>query len=487
MRKHYERQYRFDRSPIAEVTLNVECRDEIVPVLAGLKHVYTQPQLRRKVVELVAADLNQDTRRDVGRKGMDDWQVVVLAAVRLGCNYDYDKLQDLVENHRALQGVMGIGSWEETTGFSYRRIRDTLCQLNVETIAKLNHAIVREGQELDGTADQSARVDSFVVETNIHYPTESSLLWDGVRKFVPLCVKLAELCNIEGWRQSKHLSKKIKNLSRNISRISASKNAHKKVALESLYNDLLNRTGLLLERAKNVQEIAEKEGKTPESLALAKELQSWIELTEQVCDTARRRVLLGETVPNCEKLFSLFETHTQLYRRGKAGTPNQFGRLVLVFEDGAGFISHYHLMDRNAQDADVIVEHTKQAQQKHRGKMETASFDRGFYSPENEEALSEIINHPCLPPRHPAQYADKLSNASVEFRKARQQHSGVESVIGVMQRGNGLQRCRDRTELGFERYFGLAVLGRNVHTLGKLLIAERQALAASAHSKRKAA
>ena len=126
-------------------------------------------------------------------------------------------------------------------------------------------------------------------------------------------------------------------------------------------------------------------------ITLSAQLGHWIELTEQVCDTAHRRVILGEQVPNNEKLFSLFEPHTQLYRRGKAGTPNQFGRLVLVFEDGAGFISHYHLMDREAYDADVIVEQTREAQRKHQGQIETASFDRGFYSEENEALLSTIV------------------------------------------------------------------------------------------------
>jgi hypothetical protein len=325
------------------------------------------------------------------------------------------------------------------------------------------------------------------VETNIHYPTESSLIWDGIRKLVPLCVNLAGTLDVDGWRQSEHLKRKIKGLVRNISRISASKNAHKKDALESLYSDLLDRVGFLMARAKTLQETAEIDGNSIEEFALARQLRTWIELTEQVCDTARRRVLMGETVPNCEKLFSLFETHTQLYRRGKAGVPNQFGRLVLVFEDGAGFISHYHVMDRDAQDADVIVEQTREAQKKHQGTIETASFDRGFYSAENETELSKLIAHPCLPPRHPSQYAEKLRNATVQFRAARGRHSGVESAIGALQRGNGSKRCRDRSELGFERYFGLAVLGRNIHTLGKLLIARRNEQAAAAQSKRKAA
>jgi IS5 family transposase len=198
-------------------------------------------------------------------------------------------------------------------------------------------------------------------------------------------------------------------------------------------------------------------------------------------------VILGEKVPNNEKLFSLFETHTQLYRRGKAGKPNQFGRLVLVFEDGAGFISHYHLMDRAASDADVIVEQTAEAQKKHKGRIKTASFDRGFYSVENEQQLSKLVEEPCVAPRHPKQYAEHLANASVEFHRLRQRHPGIESAIGALQSGNGLKRCRDHGEIGFERYLGLAILGRNIHVLGKLLIAQSKQESAAAFSKRKAA
>ena len=186
-----------------------------------------------------------------------------------------------------------------------------------------------------------------------------------------------------------------------------------------------------------------------------KELLGWIALTEQVCDTARRRVILGETVPNTEKLFSLFETHTQLYRRGKAGTPNQFGRLLLVYEDKAGFISHYHLLARDAKDASVVVAQTQRVQELHDGEIEKASFDRGFYAPESEIALSQILSSPCVPPRHPTQFAEKLKEASLEFHKSRKRHPGIESAIGSLQSGNGLKRCRDRSELGLERYVAL--------------------------------
>jgi len=138
MRKHYERQRRFDCTPIAELVLNYDCRDEMVAVLAGLQYVYTSSTLRNKVVSLVAQDINADSRRDVGRPGLDDWQIVVLAGVRLGCNFDFDKLQDQAENHGALRTMLGVGQWVDDVSFSARRIHDTLCQLAPATLAEIS-------------------------------------------------------------------------------------------------------------------------------------------------------------------------------------------------------------------------------------------------------------------------------------------------------------------------------------------------------------
>jgi len=489
MRKPYDAQRRFDLTPIAQLNLNFRCRDELIPVLAGLKYLYTNSKLRQKLVQLVAGDINESSRRDVGRPGFDDWQVVVLAAVRLGCNYDYDHLHDLAENHRSIRILLGRGDWdeEEKNDFGPRRIGNTLDLLKPATIAALNQAIVQHGQQLHGEADQSVRADSFVVETNIHYPTESTLIGDGMRKIIPLCVKLAEVMQATGWRQSNHLFRKIKSCVRTIAQISGSQSPKTKAGLPRAYEKLLKRSSHILEKAKTLQKHGEAVEEFSSAFLLALDLKLWIGLTEQVCDTARRRVLLKEKVPNNEKLFSLFETHTQLYRRGKAGELNQFGRLVMVYEDGAGFISHYHLLDREASDAGVVVEQTRIAQKKHRGAIQSASFDRGFHSAENVEELKKIVEEPCLAPKHPGQYAECLEKASVSFHRLRQRHSGVESAIGALQSGNGLKRCRDRGELGFARYLGLAILGRNIHTLGKLLIAREDPLAPAAHSKRTAA
>lgn len=488
MRKAYSSQLRFDCEAIEQLKLNLDCRDEIIPILEGLKHVFGQQTLRDRVIELVAADINESTRDDVGREGLDYWQIVVLAVVRLGCNLDYDKLQDHCENHRALRCLLLAGDWDETTSFRGGRIRDTLHQLKSSTIEEINHVIVNHGQTLDDDARGKVRADSFVVETNIHYPTESSLIWDGIRKIMPLCSLLAPLLGAAGWRQAKLLKKRIKQQVREVARISASKSPRVKATLNQAYGELLERVATVVERARMLEKLAqEAETSDPMIKSLREKLSHWLPLTTKVCVTAYRRTVLDETVPNAEKLFSLFEPHTQLYRRGKTGEPNQFGRLVLVYEDGAGFISHYHVMDREASDQSVVVEQTRIAQERHQGEIEEASFDRGFYSEDNDQALKDIIQHPCLPPRHRNQYSEWLNSAPVRYQKSRQRHAGIESAIGALQSGNGLKRCRDETEEGLERYLGLAILGRNIHVLGKLLIARAKSKAEAGKSKRKAA
>lgn len=486
MRKAFDRQQRMDRQPISSVPLNLNCRDEIIPILAALKHIYAQPKLRDEILQAVARDVNRDSSRRRGRKGMDYWPILVLASVRLGCNFDYDRLQDLAEQHRALRQVMGIGEWNEQTDFNWRTIRNNIALLRPETLERINHAIVAEGHRLLPEAAETVRVDSFVAETNIHYPTESSLIRDGLRKVLSLCVAIAALVGGRGWRQHKHLYQKAKSLVRRIERLAARKGQGYQKRIASLYRELLGLAETILSRADQLRTSLKSKGKASgEVLALVAQLQTFIERTRQVCGTARRRVLQGESVPNSEKLFSIFETHTQLYKRGKAAQPVQFGRQVLIYEDGAGFISHAYLIPRDADDRGVVVPQTRMLQERLGGRIRQASFDRGFHSPENQRDLAEILAHPCLPMPGANQARQQEAEATIEFRQARQRHPGVESAINALQAGNGLGRCRDRSERGFSRYLQLAVLGRNLHVLGKILIAREDAECKAAESQRK--
>jgi hypothetical protein len=138
----------------------------------------------------------------------------------------------------------------------------------------------------------------------------------------------------------------------------------------------------------------------------------------------------------------------------------QFGRLVLIYEDAAGFIAHHQVMPQDAQDRDVAAEQTQILQDRLGGRIEEASFCRGFHSPENQTELAEIIGQSCLPKPGAKQSVEQEGAATIPFHQARQRHPGVESAIGALQSGNGLKRCRDRSELGFGRYVALAIFGR---------------------------
>jgi transposase, IS5 family len=486
MRKAYPTQLRFDTVPIENVELNLECRDAIVPVLRALQYVYSNRQLTNEILGLIAADINGESRTDTGREGMDYWHICVLIAARLGCNFTYDQLQDLAENHRSLRAIMGLGECDEDS-FHHKTLRNNFCLIKPETIDRISHAIVQEGHTLEPGSIEKVRADSFVMETCIHYPTESSLLLDGLRKIIENCVCLADEHGQSGWRQHDHLLKKVKKLDRKLGRIASKKGPNYRKRMQPLYRELLQKVQLITGRARALCEVTGRPEPRPDDLFGSNTLQAFIVRTERVADTARRRVIEGESVPNVDKLFSVFEPHTQLYKRGKAGQPMQFGRQVLVFEDAVGFIVHSILMNRDEGDKDVAVGETESLQTKFADGVKRLSFDRGFHSPANQTALSALVDHLCLPKPGAKQSVVQQAQADEEFLSAQQHHSGVESAIGALQSGNALKRCRDRSEIGLERYMRLAILGRNLHTLGRLLIAREKHDAAAGQRRRKAA
>jgi len=487
MRKSYSTQLRLDSPPIDQVTLNLECRDAIIPVLRSLQHVYSQPEVTEKIMQLIGRDINGQTSAKRGREGMDYWHILVLAGVRLGCNYTYDQLQDLSENHIKLRAIMGLGSWDEHTEFKWRTIRDNVCRLSPQTIDEISRLFVEEGHKIDPEAIKNLRADSFVMESNIHYPTESSLIRDGLRKILEICSVLAVGDSIVGWRQHHHLWKRVKKLAREIDRIAGRKGPNYVTRMKETYRELLQKAQSITQRARELCVTLALPNASAADVFGPNTLQAFIARTERVMDTATRRIVNNETVPNSDKLFSIFEPHTQLYKRGKAGEPIQFGRQILVFEDAAGFIVKSVMMKRDQCDSGVALEATKAVQTMFNNKVERLSFDRGFHSPENQIELSKLIPHLCLPKPGSKQSLVQMTSAAEEFLEAQQNHPGVESAIGALQSGNGMERCRDRSELGFERYASLAILGRNMLTLGRMLIAREAFDSVAASTRRKAA
>ena len=195
-------------------------------------------------------------------------------------------------------------------------------------------------------------------------------------------------------------------------------------------------------------------------------LRHYLQLTKKVCGTARRRVLLGETVPNEEKIFSIFEPHTELIKRGKQPDPIQYGHKVLVIEDAAGFICHYEVMANGVLDQDMVVPAMTKLQKRFAGKIERASFDRAFTRRTTRRSWPKWYCIRAFRKKAKPLAASNRRKRPWNFVKHARHHPGVESAIGALQSGNGQERCRDKSKRGYERYVGLGILGRNLHVLG---------------------
>jgi len=488
MRVGFQEQLQLGTRSVSQVELNLKCRDEIVPILRGIQEVYNTPELRQAIVDLIARDVNSSTRSDRGRRGLDYWQIFVLASVRLGCNLDYDKLQDLAENHRTLRALMQLGLWAGEVSFDWRRIRRNVSRIQAQTLERINMLVVAHGQRLASDAARAIRIDSFVVKTPIHYPTDSSLIGDGLRSILRVGSRLAEALDASGWRQHRHWHKKVRRQVRQASKAAMGKGPNRTANMRRAFVELFDTADQLLTLAQTLLAAADQAlpqvGLQFEIPLWTFELDDFVFATKRAVDVAKRRILHDQFVPKDDKIFSVFEPHTQLINRGKRPHPCEFGHLLLIGEDAAGFVGYYRVMDPGQIDQDWTVTAVAEAQDRFEKIIESASFDPGFHSPENQQELAALVAHPCLPKKGWRQRAEQAQQADEEFRTARRLHPGVESVIGALQRGNGLDQCRDRTYPGFLRFVGLAILGRNLHVLGKLLIQRTDAKCQAAQSKR---
>jgi hypothetical protein len=476
MRTNYAQQMTFGTVPIDKIQFDIFSRHEITPVLMSLQHICVHEKgAVREMLNLIKSDINPDDSDKLGCTGLNYWEILVLASVRLGCDLDFDALQDLADNHRNLRRMLMVGPYDDNR-YPRSTIHDNLSKLTAETILKISQGIVDIGHKFEPEAIEKVRGDSFVLKKNIHYPTDTNLIFDGIRKTIELSVKIAEAHNIVGWRQHGHLLGKFKKIRRTIEKVARSRAKDKKEKLFELYKEMIKEANKLTDRALSTIHTFQSLKKASEEdisifwNGVISNLYFFIAGTEYVCDLAQRRMIDGEEIPNPEKVFSLFEPDTELINRGKVPIPIEFGHRVLVMEDSAGFIVHAEVMDIGMTDDKILTDVMKRLQEQYNDKIRSASFDKGFWSPANLEALSHLVDIACLPKKGGRSQADKIRENIREFADARKKHAGVESAIHALIAGNGLDRCRDKGPDGYRRYFALAVLGRNLHTLGRLLI-----------------
>jgi hypothetical protein len=462
-----------DAIPISQIEFDIFSRHEMVPILVALQHLYSnRVSAIQHICKLIREDIIDRQDETIGCTGLSYWEILILASVRLGCNLDYDQLSDLADNHAKLRQMMGLGSFDPKR-YPRSTINGNMTCLSIGTLEAIADIIVEEGHRFCPKAIDRVRADSFVVQTNIHYPTDTNLLFDGIRKTIELTVKIAEAHSIAGWRKHKYLLRIAKQIRRRIERASRGRQKNKEEELRELYKDLIDHARNIVDRSLNTIHAFDqlkKVANEPISRCfegVVSDLYYFIAGTEYVVELAERRVLKEESIANAEKAFSLFVPDTELINRGKRPYPIEFGHRALIVQDSAGFIIHAHAMGIGSTDGKVIVEVMSKLQERYNGKILAASFDKGFWTPKNLKDLSEFIETPCLPKKGKRSQADTQREGSKEFGKMRKWHPGIESAIHALGVGNGLVVCRDKD---YDRYVALGVLGRNLHNLGTILM-----------------
>jgi len=470
----FEAQIKFGQVDISAIKLDARCRDEIPQLLMGLQHLYDNPQTRKEVFSILETEVPTKNIRN-GRPGMPLWQILVLSVLRANCNWDWDKIHFMANTHGPIRQMMGIGEWDGQV-FSLQTIKDNVALLKVETANKISTLTVREGHKQVKKKNKNelrARCDSFVNETNVHYPTDINVLLDAMRKVIFLVAYLCVRAGIPGWRKYSENFRKIKGLFRQCQKLkhSTSVDDRKKKEREHLiieaYMIYLDIARSFLSRARET--LAEVSASGDEHFLAILEIGSYIIHAERQIDQVERRAVNGETIPHDQKVFSIFEEHTEWISKGKAGAPVELGLRVCILEDQYGFILHHRVMQKEG-DVDVAVPMAVNTL-KDFPEMTGCSFDKGFWSPENKKILSELLPHLVLPKKGKLSEADKELEYSDEFIYYRHRHSAVESGINALE-NHGLDRCLDHGIGGFKRYVALAVLGRNLQKLGAVLQAK---------------
>ena len=336
------------------------------------------------------------------------------------------------------------------------------CFLSTETVAAMN-VILSEFAVAQGKITHAKqRLDTTAYEANIHYPTDSSLLWDSFRTLARVIRCLQKKLPTLGLAHRFH-DKKVKKLYTFIGRNAASRRRTTQRKVKKQYRVLIQRVRWIHGVGEAVLALAHAAGYD------VHELTHYLPLVQQIVQQADQRILQGVQVPANQKLYSLFESHTELIKRGKAGKPIEFGHKILVAQTGEKFIHHYEVMKHRREDKDLL----QPALDAHKalfGRLpEVLAADKGFY--ENMctiHTLEEDIATVSIAKKGRRTQAEAAREHSEDFQEGQRFRAGVEGSISVLKRAFDLDRCLFK---GFKNYaasVGLAVLCHNLVLLTRL-------------------
>src|SRR5579864_2022544 len=347
--------------------------------------------------------------------------------------------------------------------------------LGPEVLKQVHAGVVRIARNKGVTAGRRMRVDTTVVETDIHHPTDSTLLGDGVRVLTRFMRKITKIAGAVGTKL-RDRSRSVKFRLLEIGRVARAKGPINRDKLQQRYRQLLDATSRVVGQAKRFsEEITEGVKRSTTVLkqlaleGLRQEIDEMMPLVRQVMKQTRERIFRGNTRSE-GKLLSLFEPSTEVIHNGKAGKPNEFGKMMKLQEAENQIVTDYEVYARRPYDSDLLVAAIETHQALLGRAPRLVAADAAFYSAKNEAAAkAKGVKRVCIPNRSTKSPERKREQRKRWFRNGQKWRTGCEGRISVVKRRHGLIRCRYKGPAGMERWVGFGVIADNLINIGNVM------------------
>jgi transposase, IS5 family len=407
-----------------------------------------------------------------GRRGTPADVVLRLLILKHIRNWSYEVLEREVRGNLVYRDFTRVGGAKMPDAKTMSRWG---LAVGPEVLKQVHARIVKVAQDKGVTTGRRMRVDTTVVETNIHYPTDSTLLGDGVRVLTRIMRKITKIAGAVGTKL-RDRSRSVKLRLLEIGRVARAKGPIKQDKLQRRYRQLLNTTSRVVGQAKRfAAEIAQGVKRAPSVLkqlaleGLRQDLNEMSARVRQVMKQTRARIFRGNTRSE-GKLLSLFEPSTEVIRKGKAAKPNEFGKMVKLQEAENQIVIDYEVYAHRPHDSDLLVPAIETHQVLLGRTPRLVAADAAFYSSKNEAAAkAKGVKRVCVPNRSTKSLERKREQRKRWFRNGQKWRTGCEGRISVAKRRHGLTRCRYKGFVGMNRWVGLGVIADNVINIGRAM------------------
>ncbi len=434
--------------------------------------------LDRKSSDLLKA-VAQDLRRGLkqlstGRDGMSAEQALRSLVLKQIKNWSFRELRERIADGLTLREFTRFGAASVPKHKAFHRA-STL--LTPATVQALNAVVVELAMALGVEDARRVRMDTTVSETDIHFPTDSALLWDAVRVLTRTATRiLDELPQLPTrlFNRTRCARRRMQEIHRLTRRQRQSLQVPKYRELLTITTQVLTNVRAVATAARAVVPRLEFEVALRVE-ALCDQIGHYAGLADRVVAQTRRRVLEGEQLAATEKLYSIFEPHTDLIMRGKANKPVEFGHKLFLAETRRGLILDYQVLEGNPTDEGHLKPWLKRHLERFAIAPDLVAGDRGFYSPANVDALRvDGVGLECVPQRGGTKTPERAAHEkSRRFKRGQKFRAGIEGRISVLARGRGMKRCRFKGKQRFELFIGLVVLANNLLVIGRYLASKQ--------------